>query len=201
MAPGLGTVLSVLLACILALGSVLAAGYREPYLPIGTVSDFEQNWYASHLFAMGEPALGTEPRPAGYTALRLLYLPTWGRPIALRYESDGVSANRRAVKLSGSGGYDPGKIAFERSLALSEPEMREVLRAFDATGYWQMSKDDGVHGLDGSRLIVETVRDGEHRVRVRWSPDYGAKERGLDPLVSFYMAQFEDAGLWGPDMH
>ena len=58
---------------------------------------------------MNEPKLSLTGKAPGYFVLRVLFLPTWGRPVAVRYKSDGVNAVRRAVMLSGEGGYEPGR--------------------------------------------------------------------------------------------
>jgi hypothetical protein len=85
--PMLATVLGCLVAVLVvgALGMLAwSKGINIPrehpgnYFPPGAVSDFEQEWYGKHLFAMEEPVLGA-PRAAaarGVSELRVLVLPT-----------------------------------------------------------------------------------------------------------------------------
>ncbi|MDH7943694.1 hypothetical protein QGM61_07660 [Pseudohongiella sp. SYSU M77423] len=166
------------------------------YFPIGSVSEFEQTWYASHLSAMEEPILQAD-EDTEYFALRVLYLPTWGRPIAFRYELRNGTATRRAVILSGSGGYAPGTIRDEVSSDISSEDIAELLLALEDSGYWDLSDQDDVSGTDGSQLIIETVRSKEHRVFVRWTPEHEPSTRGLTKLVDFYKSEFTDFGFWG----
>jgi hypothetical protein len=56
-----------------------------------------------------------------------------------------------------------------------------------------------VTGFEGGQLIIETIKDGEHRVRVRWTPEHEAAKRGLSDLVAFYKARFQSAGFWKKD--
>src|SRR5215469_13563772 len=76
------------------------------YFPAGVVDDFEQSWFGSDLYAMKEPVLSATGKPASYFALRILLLPTWGPPVVVRYETDGVRGTYRSVMLTGMGGYD-----------------------------------------------------------------------------------------------
>ena len=166
------------------------------YLPSSSVSDFEQEWYASHLFAMREPILSPFGKPADYFALRLLYLPTWGRPISFRYEVHGTQAVRRAVMLSGDGGYEPGRIKIDHTSSPTPQQIANLMSTLDESGYWDLAEKDDVMGFDGSQLVLETIRDGQHRVLVRWTPEYEPDARNLTKLVSLYAAEFKGDGFW-----
>lgn len=180
-----GSALSMVFVTLVAwAGNVSAAQYFPP----GSVSDFEQQWYGKHLAAMHEPALGA-PRahPAkGVSELRVLVLPTWGHPVAVRYTFDAAGTNRRAIELCGKGGYAPGAIGSDRTATLAPAESAALLASLEASGYWSMPQDEQILGTDGTKVIVETVRDGEHRVRVRWTPESDSAERGLAGFVAFY---------------
>ena len=174
------------------------AGVRaaNPYFPKGSVSDFEQTWYAKHLLAMKEPILSLTGKDRTYFAFRVLYLPTWGRPVAVRYEKKGDRFVRRSVKLSGDGGYDPGKIADQKETQIERKEVDDLATSLEKAGFWDMPVNDNVMGVDGSQLIIEVIKDGHHRVRVRWTPEHQTEKRGLAGLVNLYTAQFQTAGFW-----
>lgn len=185
---GLAAVLAGL-TVVLSLGGVAALAYPYgDYFQTGAVTNGKESWFARHLRAMDEPALGA-PRAnaaAGVSELRVLVLPTWGHPVAVRYTFDTNGTTRRAVKLCGAGGYEPGIVGIDATSAVAPADASALLAALDASGYWTMPAEEEIYGLDGSEVLVETVRDGEHRVRARWTPEYDSKPRGLDGFIAFY---------------
>ena len=153
----------------------------------------QSDWVLS---LMGEPVLAPIGRPPGYFALRILYVPTFRNPIAVRYESCGNDAVYRAVRLSGQGGYKMGAI---KSQVQSHPSKAQIIaleQALQKSGYWSLSPRDSVRGLDGSLLVVETVSDGKHRIIERWSPEADEQARKLGGLVAFFTSEFKKAGFW-----
>jgi hypothetical protein len=100
--------------------------------------------------------------------------------------------------LSGSGGYAPGDIKEERSEEISEAEFEVLRKAIERTGFWDLLPKDEVIGLDGSQLVIESIREGKHVVFVRWTPEHQSNERRLAELVSFYTEAFQNAGFWKP---
>lgn len=166
------------------------------YFPSGAVDDFAQRWYGNHLFAMDEPVLGAPRADAasGVSELRVLVLPTWGHPVAVRYTFDKSATSRRAIKLCGAGGYEPGRIGIDETTTLAPSESAGLLASLDASGFWSMPAND-IRGLDGSEIIVEAVRDGVHRARVRWTPEYDTGPRGLAGFVAFYTGALKRGGV------
>ena len=204
--PMLATVLGCLVAVLVvgALGMLAwSKGITIPrehpgnYFPPGAVSDFEQEWYGKHLFAMEEPVLGAPRADAarGVSELRVLVLPTFGHPAAARYTFDKTATERRAIKLCGAGGYAPGEIGIDDTTTLTPTESAALLASLDASGYWSMPVKDDVWGSDGSEVIIETVRDGERRVRTRWTPEYETRSRGLTAFVAFYSDALKRGGV------
>jgi hypothetical protein len=168
------------------------------YFPSGTVSNLEQVWFGSALAAMKEPVLSGGGQRVGYFALRILYLPTWGPPVAMRYEGGATQGTYRAVMLSGQGGYDPGTIKAQKSKVLSSSEIANIQHALTNSGYWELPDKDGVLGFDGTEVVIETIQDGHHRVFVRWTPSSDASARKLKGIVHLLMSQLRATGF--PDM-
>ncbi len=166
----------------------------KPYFPTGMVTDFEQKWYGQHLSAMREPCLNDAKGPS-YFALRILYLPTLGRPISLRVEKEGEKITRRSVMLSGNGGYEPGGIKEERFEKLTEIQFAKFLSELEASGFWSLSPRDEVQGSDGSELIIEAIKDGKHVVFDRWTPQHQTEERNLLGVMKFVSQLFQESGL------
>lgn len=166
------------------------------YFPPGTVSDFEQGWYAEQLLAMKEPVLPKAGKNDQYTVIRILYLPTFGPSVAVRYEANGEHLLMRSVQLSGMGGYEPGHIKTEKLSAISSLAMHNILVKLKETGFWSLPTQDGVKGCDGSELIIEAIQDGQYHIVTRWTPEVESTDRGLVKLVAFYTHEFETAGFW-----
>ena len=136
------------------------------------MSDFEQEWYGKHLFAMEEPVLGAPRADAarGVSELRVLVLPTFGHPAAARYTFDKSATERRAIKLCGAGGYAPGEIGIDDTTTLTPTESAALLASLDASGYWSMPAKDDVLGADGWEVMMEPVRNSGRRVGCGWTP-------------------------------
>jgi len=169
------------IALFICVATALAAA--EPYFPKDSISDFEQEWYAKHLSTMREPVLTANAKDKSYVAFRILYLPTWGRPVALRYEKTGERIVRRAVMLSGDGGYDPGKIKKQDERDVKQSEIDDVFAGLERSGFWRLSPKDDVRGLDGSEFIVEVIRDGKYHAFFRWTPTHDTEKRGLAGIL------------------
>lgn len=131
-----------------------------------------EGWYAPQLRALGEGRLCT--LPAGVTeAYRFLWLRTFHHPVAITVERRAEGARLRAREADGAGGYEPGRLVVDTSLALSADEWREIGRLVGDTQLWAReapaAQDES--GLDGARWIVEGVADARYRAVDRWTPD------------------------------
>ena len=130
---------------------------------------------------MNEPVLSALGKGAEYYAFRVLYLPTFDRPRAVRIERDGEIA-RRSIVLSGKGGYDPGSLQDDKKERMSGCALKGFQKALEASGLRNLNKEDDVIGQDGSQLIIEVIENGTHTVLVRWSPESDTEKRGLSGL-------------------
>lgn len=204
--PMVATVLGCLVALVVV-GAIASLAYTRGapfpreypgnFFPAGAVSDLEQDWYGKQLFAMEEPVLGASRADAapGVSELRVLVLPAFGHPAAVRYTFDKSATTRRAIKLCHAGADTPGNIGIDHTTTLTPTESAAILASLDASGFWSMPAKEDFLGADGSEVIIETVRDGEHRVRVRWYPEYDAGPRGLDAFVAFYTDALKRGGV------
>jgi hypothetical protein len=179
------------------------------YFPLGSVEKYEESSYGPILAAMGEPVLSALGKGRDYFAYRLLYLPgdragPCPDVAAVRYEKQGDRCVRRSVILSA---VAPGKKAAPKEILVPTREVKALMGSLEGAGFWKLPKDDNVDVVskwpgqpaknrDRSRLVVEVIRDGKHRVRVRWSPACEADKRGLSGLVSLCERQLRDAGFW-----
>ena len=185
-------ILYVFAVALLAFNSVMAG---DIYYPKGSISDFEQKWYGAHLSAMKEPLLILRENGGDDFALRILYLPTFDRPISLRFEKVAGVVGRRAVMLSGKGGYDPGVIKNESQGILTKSEFDALVADIRSSGFWDLSPKNDIDGCDGVQLVIEVIQDGKHVVFVRWTPEHNASSRGLVNLIALYKRLFQESGL------
>jgi len=145
------------------------------YFPPGTfpaaVDQFTSDWYSKHLVVMNEPSLWASA-VRGETVWRFVYLRTWGKPIAIRVTSDGKLF---ATRLSGSGGYDPGKIDTHRERTLAKSDVARIETALTAASF-DTTDTEGPLGQDGAQWVIERAHAGNYRLVERWSPDYTKKD-------------------------
>jgi hypothetical protein len=142
---------------------------------------------------MGEPVLTAQDRSADYRALRVVYLPSFGRPVAIRYEGEGAAMQRRAIGLE-HGGAGARKF-IDRRDTVSVAEFAKVLNLYETAGLFTLPPTDDTRGFDGSWLVVEAVIHGRRHVVTRWSPDIDSKPRRLEALVAACTRTLEQAGL------
>jgi hypothetical protein len=142
------------------------------------LSDFTERWYSKHLQAMAEPSLWALSRkdrvPSVY---RLLWLPSFHHTVCVRMERSPEGAKLHAKVLDGMGGYEPGLVAIDRNLELTDEEWNGLEQGMEQAQFWAMPTrypDDG--GCDGDELIVEGIRGGTYHVVDRWMPEAAYKE-------------------------
>jgi hypothetical protein len=166
--------LTVVAALAVATAVAASVAFARPtqYFPdsLFGARDFGVAWYTSHLAAMGERSLWVlASRDRDATAYRLLWLPSFHHPICVRVDRTGVGARLRVKVLDGKGGYDPGHLAIDKSIALSAGQVRELDRHLELAAFWKMPTniilDRGVD--DGDHLIIEGVKEGIYHVVAR----------------------------------
>lgn len=175
---------------------ILSHETKTPYLPKGYVSDFYQYWFSKHLSAMGEPVLAPEGKDKDYFVFRMLYLPCFAEPVAVRFEKTGTKIIRKSIQLSGMGGYEPGDIKEEKLLEITDSEFARISEEIKRCSFETMTGDDGVFGYDGSLLVVECIKDGKYTLIVRWTPESETKKRGLCSVLALVSRLFQEAGFW-----
>jgi hypothetical protein len=111
------------------------------------------------------------PPVADQTAVyRLLFLPTFQRPVVVRLiEADGTWRVVRKCS-HGRGGYGPGPLMNEEKRELTSDEVKQLGVRLSKVEFWDMPSIDKGMGLDGSQAVLEGVREGRYHVVDRWSP-------------------------------
>jgi hypothetical protein len=153
------------------------------YFPKGA-----EHWYPKHLEAMKEPSLFQQTTNKQVEQYRFLWLRTFHKPIAVRVRKDNFGITLRVIRLSGAGGYDPGKIEHEKSFALTTDQWNRFLKLLNESSFWDMPSAekvlDGFYGFDGSQWILEGQAAGRYHVVDRWTPSSGGENRHLESFVA-----------------
>jgi hypothetical protein len=168
------------LALLLGCSYLLSARSRVSYFPdlafdgVKEHDDFVRDWYSKHLEAMGEPSLvKLAQADRDCEVYRLLWLPTFDHPVAVRVEKLRDSISLNVVILDGQGGYEPGIIAVNKATKLGRPQWDELTRHLKRSVFWTLptksKEDEG--GTDGEQMIVEGIAAGKYHIVDRWSPN------------------------------
>lgn len=160
-----------MLRCIAVLFALLppfaSCAGQGPYLAAGTWPDDDtawyEDWYGEHLAAMREPSLAGG---AETTTIRLLYLPSFGTPEAVRLTSlpDGSMALDYKVT-TGRGGYGAGWLARSEKGTVPPDRASRLLSAVEHMGVWSgrvplETRDPDQAWTDGTQVFLEFARQG-----------------------------------------
>jgi len=154
--------------------------YRSTPQPI--LTEFQNQWYARHLQAAGEPSLSRaarDGRSAVRETLRFTWLPSFDHPVIIRIETARGRSRLIVRELAGAGGYSPGEIARRVERALTADEDRALSALLTRTQLFAGPPRDCRMGLDGAQWLFEGVNAGGYHFLDRWSPEDGpAREVG-----------------------
>ncbi len=177
---------------VLALWFVTALAFADDsYFPIKTkaggegVTAFESKWYGESLERMNEPRLPGFAKDVNADVYRIMILPTWGNPIAVRVQRHGELYSLSARRLDGQGGYDPGKLVEAKDIELGADDSKSLAVLIQNLNFFQLPTEDDVIGFDGDQWIIEGVSQGKYHVAVRWCADsYDPKKRKLTAFLT-----------------
>jgi hypothetical protein len=175
----------------------------DSYFPIKTksggegVTAFESKWYGRCLERMREPRLPGLAKDVNAEVYRIMILPTWGKPIAVRVQRHGELYSLSARRLDGQGGCDPGKLVESKNSELSTGDSKTLERLIQKVSFFQLpTTDDDVFGYDGDESIIEGVSQGKYHVVVRWCADsYDPEKRKLTAFLALCKFLLDKAAL------
>lgn len=133
------------------------------------VDDFVRSWYGNQLHALGEPRLGHFVDSADTDAVRFLWLRSFHHPIAVRAIRRGSRYALVGTELDGAGGYAPGRILRQDSIAITEKEWSALVAPIRSASFWAPQPADN-KGLDGAQWLVEAVEEGKLCLVDWWTP-------------------------------
>jgi hypothetical protein len=148
------------------------------------LSDFEASWYLRQLSAANEASLYGESldhAKSSTKAYRFTWLRSFHEPIIVRVDvsSDG-EMRLTAKRLTGKGGYDPGRVGTTVQRALSAPEENKLRKLFNDNMAISPDSADCIIGSDGAEWILETRVGDSYHFAHRFMPNDGpVREIGL----------------------
>jgi len=136
------------------------------------------SWFARQLDALEEQPLW----PPSHTIeiYRLTWLRTFHQPIAVRLEISSDQGRILGKACSGAGGYEPGSLVDRTEQLLTAEVARGHASRLELTDPLPPTAQ---LVLDGSRWILESVRDGHYTFREVASPDEGQFLDGCLALI------------------
>jgi len=159
------------------------------------LSDFANRWYSQMLFALKEPVL--KDYKGSKEIYRFTWLRTFNHPISIRLECQDGNVLLFSKVCDGKGGYQPGKIMFDKYLTLTTGAIDICRKKVEEAAFWSQPTEIKSEGLDGSEWIIEAVKNGKYHMVVRWSPDEDQSEkfRAIGKyLISLSRIENETAG-------
>ncbi len=141
---------------------------------------FINDWYGKHLKTANEKSL-LDTSDKDLELYRFTWLRTFHHPVIVRIEKQKDKVKIFFKELDGAGGYEPGKIFAEKENSIDKKDWCEFTKLLNDTDYWQMpSREKEIGGEDGSRWILEGVKENRCHIVDIWSPDKGKyREVGL----------------------
>jgi hypothetical protein len=132
------------------------------------------HWYSAYLKAMEEPPFHELAKKRSFHGYRFLFLPSFHAPVCIRLEIQPDNSGLLTIKkLSGAGGYTPGRLVVDESRRMSAGSVIEFLRILKKAAYWSMAAHEETSGLDGSQWIIEGAQMANYHFVDRWSPREG----------------------------
>jgi hypothetical protein len=149
---------------------------------------------------MGEPSLWSASQNADTHAYRFLWLRTFHHPVALRIDVAPDETARLSAKVTtGAGGYEPGVLRTDKSVALTRVQVKRFLDGLEKAMFWTMPTEEpeevGKDGsiritLDGALWTIEGATAGRYHVVHRHSPGRGAFHD-----AALLLLRFADLGI------
>jgi len=161
--------------------------------------DFDASYYPGYLRAAGESSLFARRQEKGLEAVRFLWIRSFQDPVIVRIERTVGQAKLRAIRFRKRFGEQPQAIISDRTFEINTASWQEITNKVTQSGFWKLSITDNITGFDGSRWVLEAVRDGQYKVVDRWYPNEMTAERDLEgfKVLCVHILQLGDVLLKG----
>jgi hypothetical protein len=140
-----------------------------------------RHWFTAHLAAMNEPSLSCGPTK-DREVYRVLFLPTFDHPIAIRITDSASGIVLESTKLSGMSGYDPGMPLERKRIQLNKRDWNELKSAITTSTFWSATTSaEALIGIDGDQWIIEGRKGREYHAVGRFRSGTLAKYSSNSP--------------------
>lgn len=170
--------------CISGCNSINSEYFSET----SELNEFEIAWFSKHLYAAKESPLNETKHAKSY---RFTWLRTFHAPVVIRIDCD-KKCTLESKKLSGAGGYEPGKIESNKRFELTENQSNRFRSLFEKVDGWNFKPDEEIIGMDGSQWIFEYSSSHSYQFWNLWSPS--GRKRAED-YVSMCLFLLENSKL------
>jgi hypothetical protein len=165
-----------ILVGLVSMVTLSACSGAPDYFPPGQIDSFRDEWYSEQLRAAMESALkptGTSTR----AAFRFTWIPSFTPTITVRVVRNDARITLVAKRLSGSGGYEPGRIRRQVRFTLSTRQWSELSSLIDEANFWAMPSEEPEKcdasgtcwvGMDGAQWLLEGADSTRYHFVDRW---------------------------------
>jgi len=171
----------ILFLCLVILVGCNSRTKRTGFFPDGTFHDDPKRNAASserivtNLNILQEPSLFALSNDSKIQCYRLLFLPAFEKPTAMRLTIKSDDTGRLDVKIMNRPGEnEPARLIESKTIQASQQQVADFLHLLDKANFWHLPVRDERSGLDGATFIIEGVKGGKYQVVKRWSPEEGA---------------------------
>jgi len=182
--------------------TVAGCGADDWYFPRGTFpasypnsDDARRRWYSLAYIRMQELSLSCGDW-TGADAYRFLWLDTFSQPASIRITRQDNRIWLLAIRLSGTGGGDPGFVSAVVRKELPATDWDRLAAALQQAHFWALPTSGNMFGQHGEQWVIEGRQGTGYHVVDRWAPnqpDY----RALG-LLFFDLAGWPFPGIKGP---
>jgi hypothetical protein len=171
----------ILFLCLVILVGCNSRTERTGFFPDRTFHDDPKRnaaiseWTVAYLNILQEPSLFALSNDSKVQCYRLLLLPSFEGPTAMRLTIKSDDTGTLDVKIMNEPGEnEQARLSESKTMQASQQQVTNFLQLLDKANFWCLPVRNERKGLDGSTWIIEGVKDGEYQVVNRWSPEEGA---------------------------
>jgi hypothetical protein len=157
----------------------------------------DSNWsefYAKHLHAMKEPWPLKIERLDVTESYRFLYLRSFDPPIAIRINLLKDGSGELLTKITrNKDSYEPGILVTNTTHKLTKKDSEWFLLMVEEEEFWTTPRfptPSSAIGVDGAQWVFEGVKNGNHHIVERWSPQAG-KMHDLGIIFLIHMGKLK----------
>ena len=133
------------------------------------LDNFVNNWFSKMLFSLNEPII--KDYKGNKEIYRFTWLRTFHHPVSIRLEKQYDEIKIITKVCNGAGGYEPGKLIQDTTFSVKQETYEKLLEKINNSNFWNLpTEKTNDNGMDGSEWIIETLKDNNYHLVIRWTP-------------------------------